>query len=76
MKTITVRTLRRGQPEDTLSPGEALRVTKAGGKTFELRRTDEAPRSRLAGLREAMQEVPNAGGPGTDVAAWCREEDL
>ena len=39
-------------------------------------RVDAPPRSRLAGLREAMREVPNPGGRQTDVARWCMEEDV
>jgi hypothetical protein len=51
-------------------------VKKHHGKVFELKRVDAPSRSRLAGLREAMKEVPNAGGKQTDVAAWCQEEEL
>jgi hypothetical protein len=71
MKSISFRKLKRETPEDRLSPGESLTVRKHHGKVFELKRVDAPPRSRLAGLREAMQEVPNAGGKPTDVAAWC-----
>ena len=37
-------------------------------------RVDAPPRSRLAGLREAMGEVPNPGGRKTNVARWYMEE--
>ena len=76
MKPISFRKLKRGTPEDRLSPGECLTVKKLHGKVFELKRVDAPPRSRLAGLRQAMKEVPNAGGKQTDVAAWCEEEEL
>jgi len=76
MKTISSRRHKRSRPEDTLSPGETLLVEKPGGRQLELRRVDAPRRSRLAGLAEAMREVPNKGGPRTDVAAWCAEEEL
>jgi hypothetical protein len=33
-KTVTVRQLKRGSPEEGLAPGEALRVKKPSGKEF------------------------------------------
>ena len=76
MKSVTIRALKRGTPEDRLSPGESLTVRKSHGRVFELKRVDAPKLSRMDGLREAMKEVPNPGGKKTDVAAWCQEEDL
>ena len=42
-KTITVRELKRGTPEETLGPGQALRVKKSSGKEFLLVRETETP---------------------------------
>jgi hypothetical protein len=42
-KTITVRELIRGAPEETLGPGQALRVKKSSGKGFLLVRESETP---------------------------------
>ena len=76
LKTISSRALKRGHPEDRLSPGQSLLVKKSGVRQFELRRVDTPRRSHRAGLEEAMREVPNKGGPRTDVAAWCAEDYL
>ena len=76
MKPKSSRKLKRETPEDRLSPSESHTVKKHHENVFELKRVDVPPRSRLAGLREAMQEVPNAGGKPTDVALWCQEEAL
>lgn len=76
MKTVSARKLKREQPEDDLSPGQSLRITKHGGRVFELHRVDSPQRSHLAGLDEARREVPNKGGKPTDVAKWCAEDDL
>jgi len=75
MKTISRRTLKRSQPEAALAPGETPLVKQAG-KPFELGRLEAPRRSHLAGLEEAMREVPNQGGKPTNVAAWCAEDDL
>jgi hypothetical protein len=72
-KTITARELKRGAPEDSLGPGEALRVKKAGGKQYLLVRETEIP--NLADLhREIMRDIPVSGPtPKTDLAAWHEE---
>ena len=72
-KTITVRELKRGTPEEALCPGHALRVKKRSGKQFLLVREAEAP--DLAALhKEIMRDIP-LGGPSqkTDLAAWHEE---
>jgi hypothetical protein len=72
-KTITVRELKRGTPEEALGPGQALRVKKPNGKTFLLVRQAEAP--DLTELhKEIMRDIP-LGGPSqkTDLAAWHKE---
>jgi hypothetical protein len=69
-KSITVGELKRGTPEETLGPSQALRVKKRGGKQFLLVREAEAP--DLAALhKEIMRDIP-LGGPSqkTDLAAW------
>jgi hypothetical protein len=75
MKAITIRQLKRGHPEDSLQPGESLAIRKGRGKTFELRRLDPKPPSRLALIREVHREIPDPGakGPKLDVAKWLRE---
>ena len=60
MKTIAIRHLKRGQPEDQLAPGESLRIRKGRLKTFELRRTDVG-QSRAAILEEIDLEIPMEG---------------
>ena len=74
-KTITVRELKRGTPEETLAPGEALRVKKSSGKAFLLIRDSEAP--DLAALHaEIMRDIPLKGPPQkTDLAAWHEEDE-
>jgi hypothetical protein len=74
-RTITVRALKRGTPEDTLGPGQALRVKKAGGKEFLLVRETEAP--DLAALHEEiMRDIPLTGpSQKTDLAAWHQEDE-
>jgi hypothetical protein len=74
-RTITVRELKRGRPEETLAPGEALRVKKSSGKEFLLLRDSEAP--DLADLHaEIMRETPlKAPTQKTDLAAWHEEDE-
>lgn len=60
-KTISGRQLRHGAPEETLSPGESVRVKKRDGKVFELRRVDTGERDILAGLDQIMEEIPRTG---------------
>lgn len=74
-KTISVRELKRGTPEELLAPGEALRVKKPSGKAFLLVRETEAP--NLSNLHAAiMKEVPLKGpSQKTDLAAWHQEDE-
>lgn len=68
-KTISGRQLRHGAPEESLSPGESVRIKKRGGKVFELRRVDSGGRDILADLDLLLKEVPSAGHPPvTDLA--------
>ena len=74
-KTITVRELKRGTPEEGLAPGEALRIKKASGKGFLVIRETEAP--DLSDLHaEIMREIPLHGPKQkTDLAAWHEEDE-
>ncbi|MCX6923269.1 MAG: hypothetical protein NT154_08685 [Verrucomicrobia bacterium] len=69
-KTVTVRELKRGTPEDSLGPGEALRVKKSTGERFLLIRETETP--DLGTLHEEiMRDIPlNGPSQKTDLAAW------
>jgi hypothetical protein len=69
-KTITVGELKHGTPEETLGPGQALRVKKPSGKQFLLVREAEAP--DLAALhKEIMRDIPLVGpSQKTNLAAW------
>jgi hypothetical protein len=68
-KTISGRQLRHGAPEEALSPGEAVRVKKRDGKTFELRRVDSGKQDILASLDQILEEVPRTGpARRTDLA--------
>ena len=74
-KTITGRELKRGTPEESLAPGEALRVKKSGGKEFLIVRETGAP--NLADLHaEIMRDVPLTGpSQKTNLAAWHEEDE-
>ena len=60
-KAITGRELRRGTPEEGLTPGESLTVRKQGGKVFELRRLDSGEESLVKRLDSLIEELPNKG---------------
>jgi hypothetical protein len=74
-KTITVRELKRGTPEESLAPGEALRVKKPSGKEFLIVRETKSP--NLADLHaDIMRDVPLQGAnQKTDLAAWHEEDE-
>jgi hypothetical protein len=74
-KTISVRELKRGTPEERLAPGEALRVKKPSGKAFLLVRETGAP--NLSELHaEIMREIPLRGpSQKTNLAAWHQEDE-
>ena len=60
IKTITVRELKRGTPEEALGPGQALRVKKLSGKKFLLVR--DAEELDLSALhKEIMRDIPLGG---------------
>jgi hypothetical protein len=62
-KTITIKELRSGAPEETLELGEKLLVEKGDGKLFELKRVDEAHEDILAYMQRLFEEVPIEGEP-------------
>ena len=61
IETISGRELRHGAPEETLLPGESLRIAKRGGKEFELRRVDAGQKSRKAAWASLVKEMPPEG---------------
>ena len=74
-KTISGRQLRHSAPEEALSPGEAVRVKKRDGKTFELRRVDMGGRDILADLDQILEEIPTTGpARPTDLARMVIED--
>lgn len=74
-KSITVRELKRGSPEENLGPGQALRIRKSSGKGFLLVRETETP--DLVNLHEEiMRDIPLNGPPQkTNLAAWHEEDE-
>ena len=74
-KTITVRELKCGTPEEALGPGQALRVKKSSGKEFLLVREAETP--DLAALhKEIVRDIPLTGpSQKTDLTAWHQEDE-
>lgn len=60
-KHISGRQLRHGSPEETLSPGETLTISKRGGKVFELTRTDPGTRDINAQLDQLLKDIPPEG---------------
>ena len=60
-KSISGRKLRREAVEEQLAPGESVRVTKEGGKVFELRRIDPGQADINAGLDRLLAEMPPEG---------------
>jgi len=74
-KTISARKLRREAIEERLAPGESIRVTKEGGKVFELRRVDPGQRDINAGLDRLLKEMPPEGKRvRTDLARLIVED--
>jgi hypothetical protein len=74
-KTISGRQLRHGAPEESLSPGESVRVRKRDGKEFELRRVDSGGRDILSDLDQILGEIPTRGSaPATDLARIIIED--
>ena len=74
-KTISGRELKRGTPEESLAPGEALRVRKAGGKEFLVVRETDTP--DLSALHaEIMRDIPLQGPTQkTNLAEWHQEDE-
>ena len=76
MRTIAIRHLKRGQPEDQLAPGESLRIRKGRQKTFALRRTDVG-QSRAAILDGIDLEIPREGkARSVDMLRLMEDEGL
>ena len=74
-QTISGRQLRHGAPEESLSPGESVRIRKRDGKVFELRRVDSGQRDILADLDQVLEEIPATGVPQhTDLARIIVED--
>jgi hypothetical protein len=75
IKTISARSLRREPVEERLSPGEAVRFSKRGGKKFELRRVDTERRDFNAAIDAILKEIPTVGPRvKTDFAKILSEE--
>jgi hypothetical protein len=60
-KHISGRQLRHGSPEESLSPGETMTITKRGGKVFEMTRTDAGVRDINAQLDQLLKDIPPEG---------------
>ena len=74
-KTISGRELRRGTPNEKLTPGESLIIHKQGDKIFGLRRSDGEERSLVKQLDDLFKEIPNSGKHiRTDLARMFVEE--
>jgi len=74
-KIISGRELRHRAPEESLSPGESLRVEKRDGKVFELRRVDTGERDILSDLDQIIEEIPRTGPSHvTDMASIIIED--
>jgi hypothetical protein len=74
-KHISGRQLRHGSPEESLSPGESLTISKRGGKVFELTRTDAGRRDINRQLDQLLKDVPPEGPRvKTNLARILREE--
>jgi hypothetical protein len=74
-KNLTGRDLRRGAPEESLSPGESLIIKKAHGKVFKLTRVDHGARDMNAAMERLFAQVPLEGKTvRTDLARIIIEE--
>jgi hypothetical protein len=60
-KTITGRKLRQSAPEESLAPGETVRIVKRNGKTFKLTRTDGGQKSIVRYMEQLFKDVPIEG---------------
>ncbi len=58
IKSISARSLRREPVEERLSPGEAVRFSKRGGKKFELRRVDSGRPDINRELDKILADIP------------------
>jgi hypothetical protein len=75
IKTISARSLRREPVEERLSPGEAVRFSKRGGKKFELRRVDTERRSMNNAIDKILNEISIGGNlVKTDFAKILSED--
>ena len=74
-RCISGRQLRHGSPEESLAPGQSVRIEKRGGKVFELTRIDTGPRNINAQLDQLFAELPPAGSRAkTSLAAAILKE--
>jgi hypothetical protein len=72
---ISGRQLRHGSPEESLAPGQSVRVEKRGGKVFELTRIDAGSRNINAQLDQLFADLPPEGSrTKTNLAAVILEE--
>jgi hypothetical protein len=53
--------LRRGAPEEKLSPGESIVIEKRGGKRFELTRIDKGAVNFNEQMDRVFREIPAEG---------------
>jgi hypothetical protein len=60
-KHISGRQLRHGSPEESLSPGESLTISKRGGKVFQLTRTDAGVRDINVQFDQLFKDIPPDG---------------
>jgi len=60
-KHISGRQLRHGSPEESLSPGESLTISKRGGKVFQLTRTDAGVRDINVQIDQLFKDIPPDG---------------
>jgi antitoxin (DNA-binding transcriptional repressor) of toxin-antitoxin stability system len=74
-KRISGRQLRHGSPEESLSPGESLTISKRGGKVFQLTRTDSGRRDINAQMDQLFKDIPPQGPRSkTDLVRVLLEE--
>jgi hypothetical protein len=59
-KAISGRELRRGTPEEKLTPGESILIHKQGGKVFQLRRVDSGEKGFIRQLDELLADTANS----------------
>jgi hypothetical protein len=74
-RRISGRQLRHGSPEESLAPGQSVRVEKRGGKVFELTRIDAGVRNINVQLDQLFADLPPEGSRAkTNLAGIILEE--